>query len=173
MPRVKYCNHKGCQVLVPASERWCDKHKPKFDVKKVIGDERAQAVYKRMANKEYNENKRDQDANKFYNSSSWRQIRGYVVARDMNTCQVCGNVNTNRKIVDHIHRLKSSGDERLDTNNLWTLCYKCHDIKTTQEQQIEQRSDGENVLKNATKDWWKFNIQHEIDRRKHTSQNRF
>lgn len=163
--RVKYCNHRGCTELVPAKERYCEAHKPKFDVKKVVGDERQQAVYKRLSQKEYNENKRDQDANKFYNSTSWKQVRNYVVARDFNICQVCGNVATDRKIVDHIHRLKSSNDERLDTNNLWTLCYRCHDIKTRLEREIEQRSDGENVLKNATKDWWKFQIKHEIEKR--------
>lgn len=171
MARVKYCNARGCQVLVKAGKRYCEQHQPKFDIKRVIGDEKAQAVFRRMANKEYNENKRD-DMGGFYNTSGWKQVRQFIVSRDMNTCQVCGDVIHDRKIVDHIHSAKLSPAERLSADNLWTLCYRCHSIKTEQEQALSEKGMID-VLKNASRDWWKFNIQHEIDRRKHTSQNRF
>lgn len=45
-------------------------------------------------------------------------MRKMVKARDYNTCQVCGDVTTNRKIVDYIHRLKSSPDEKLKFKNI-------------------------------------------------------
>ncbi|WP_349516256.1 HNH endonuclease, partial [Leuconostoc suionicum] len=58
------------------------------------------------------------------------------------------------KIVDHIHPLKIASDERLSADNLWTLCYQCHNIKTMIEEQTISRPNGTNKLKHMTKQWY-------------------
>ena len=102
----------------------------------------------------YNATTRNPETNSFYHSVIWQHMRDYVYARDMGVCQVCGNAVTNRKIVDHIHPLKVSNEERLSQDNLWTLCYRCHNIKTQLEESIKQQPNGNNKLKYLNKQWW-------------------
>lgn len=154
MPRIKYCNHRGCTNLTKPNERYCTEHKPKLTPDKLYRTNSQRKLITNQYQKQYNRTNRDEQADEFYHSSQWKQVRQFIVARDMNIYQVCGNVNTDRKIVDHIHRLKSSSDEKLDHDNLWTLCYDCHSIKTRLEQSIENKPNGNNILKHATKTWW-------------------
>lgn len=102
----------------------------------------------------YNHTTRDPQANAFYHSVQWQRMRDYVYSRDMGMCQVCGNAVTDRKIVDHIHPLKVAPDEKLDKSNLWTLCYRCHNIKTNLEESIKQRDNGDTKLAHISKQWW-------------------
>ncbi|WP_257875531.1 HNH endonuclease [Leuconostoc citreum] len=76
----------------------------------------------------------------------------------MGTCQCCGNVITDRKIVDHIHPLKYVPDEKLLSDNLWLLCYQCHNIKTMLEDQVERSTNGTNKVKHISRDWYKKRI---------------
>ncbi|WP_225425379.1 HNH endonuclease [Lacticaseibacillus rhamnosus] len=100
-------------------------------------------------------NKRDPEAVAFYHSKQWQAARDYVYARDLATCQVCGNVVTNRKIVDHIvPRRLCTPEQALDSSNLWTLCYKCHYRKTKLEKLISAKKGGDNILRHLDKQWW-------------------
>ncbi|WP_420798493.1 HNH endonuclease [Lactiplantibacillus plantarum] len=81
-------------------------------------------------------------------------MRDYVYSRDLATCQVCGQALDDRKIVDHIHGLKVSPNEKLDKDNLWVLCYRCHNIKTQLEESIKEQPNGNNKLKHISKQWW-------------------
>lgn len=102
-------------------------------------------------NKEYNTYKRDPEANKFYQSRQWQSIREFVYTSDMASCQVCGQAVTDRKIVDHIKpRRLCNHDEALDADNLWTLCYFHHSIKTKMEQKM-----SDNQLKHCSREWWR------------------
>ncbi|MDR4073131.1 HNH endonuclease [Lactiplantibacillus plantarum] len=102
----------------------------------------------------YNAVTRDPQVNSFYHSAQWQHMRDYIYSRDMGMCQVCGNAVTDRKIVDHIHPLKVSNEERLSQDNLWTLCYRCHNIKTQLEESIKQQPNGNTKLKHISKQWW-------------------
>lgn len=102
----------------------------------------------------YNHTTRDPQANAFYHSVQWQRMRDYIYSLNMACCQVCGNAVTNRKIVDHIHPLKSSPSEKLDKGNLWTLCYRCHNIKTQLEESIKSQPNGNIKLAHISKDWW-------------------
>ncbi|WP_340137593.1 HNH endonuclease signature motif containing protein [Lacticaseibacillus paracasei] len=105
--------------------------------------------------KQYDMNKRDPEAVAFYHSSQWKRVRDYVYSRDLATCQVCGNVVTDRKIVDHIiKRHLLTNTEALDSSNLWTLCYKCHFRKTKLEQLISQKPNGDIKLRHLDRFWW-------------------
>ncbi|WP_225366594.1 HNH endonuclease [Lacticaseibacillus paracasei] len=100
-------------------------------------------------------NKRDEQASAFYHSKQWQRVRDYVYSRDLATCQVCGNVVKNRKIVDHIvPRRLCTPEQALDSSNLWTLCYKCHFRKTKLEQIISRQSNGSNKLKHLDRTFW-------------------
>ncbi|WP_338714668.1 HNH endonuclease [Lactiplantibacillus plantarum] len=89
-------------------------------------------------------------------------MRDYIYSRDLATCQVCGNTVADRKIVDHIHPLKVAPDEKLDTDNLWTICYRCHNYKTSLEESIKATPNGDNKLKHISRDWWAKAIKEKI-----------
>ncbi|MCT3236425.1 HNH endonuclease [Lactiplantibacillus plantarum] len=110
----------------------------------------------------YNHVKRDPEANAFYHSVQWQHMRDYIYSRDLATCQVCGNAVTDRKIVDHIHPFKASPSEKLDKDNLWVLCYKCHNIKTQLEESIKASPNGSNKLAHISKQWWVKAIKEKI-----------
>ncbi|MDO7806440.1 HNH endonuclease signature motif containing protein [Lactiplantibacillus pentosus] len=110
----------------------------------------------------YNHTVRDSQANTFYHSAQWQRMRDYIYSRDLATCQVCGNAVTNRKIVDHIRPLKVAPSEKLDKDNLWVLCYRCHNIKTQLEESIKEQSNGNNKLAHISKAWWVKAIKEKI-----------
>lgn len=62
---------------------------------------------------------------KFNNSEGWNIIRIKCFERDNYTCQICKNrggfLNAH-----HIKTYKNYPEERLNLDNLITLCYKCH-----------------------------------------------
>nr|WP_240033226.1 HNH endonuclease signature motif containing protein [Lacticaseibacillus paracasei] len=114
----------------------------------------ARAIKAQQA-KQYDQTERDPVARAFYHSKQWTKVRDATYARDGATCQVCGNVVQDRKIVDHIKpRALCSPQEALDSANLWTLCYRCHYRKTKLEQIISQQPNGDNKLKHLDKQWW-------------------
>lgn len=153
--RMHRCAAVGCRELIPTYHDYCDKHynerltkwRATMDAKRASGRDK-------VIQHRYNATKRDPERNAFYRSSQWHKVREYVYARDNATCQVCGNVVTDRKIVDHIHPLKLSPEDKLDTSNLWVLCYGCHKSKTRLEQSIEVKPHGNGILRHANRDWW-------------------
>lgn len=160
--RLKHCNARGCQALVKQGEDFCDEHKQmnlqrkrayiSTKTKRESTTKGKQLANAHMAH--YNATTRDPEANAFYHSTQWQHMRDYVYSRDLATCQVCGNAVTNRKIVDHIHPLKASPSEKLDKDNLWTLCYRCHNLKTQLEESIKSQPNGSTKLKHISKQWW-------------------
>ena len=68
----------------------------------------------------------------FYNSSEWRALRQYVLARDNYECQMCkaeGRVTTDQTAVlevDQIKELAYYPELAWDADNLRTLCKDCH-----------------------------------------------
>lgn len=160
--RLKHCNWRGCTRLVNQGTDFCDEHK-QMDLQRkqayISQRDKVKSTTKgkQLANAHmahYNHTTRDPEANAFYHSVQWQRMRDYVYSRDMATCQVCGNAVTDRKIVDHIHPLKASPDEKLDKDNLWTLCYRCHNIKTQLEESIKASPNGNNKLAHISKSWW-------------------
>lgn len=167
---MKHCNWGGCNKVVPKNQSFCDKHEAmneqrKADYKASL-NRRDQTDAGKQVRKDhqayYNHVRRDPEANTFYHTKQWQSVRDYVYSRDMATCQVCGNAVTDRKIVDHIHPLKVSNEERLSQDNLWTLCYRCHNIKTNLEESIKEQSNGVNKLKHISREWWQEAIKEKI-----------
>lgn len=149
-----------CHAIVPVGERYCPEHQAqhaaiwrakKDDYRR---SKLAMAIKSKQA-KQYDMNKRDPEATKFYHSKQWQKVRDAVYSRDLAMCQVCGNVVTNRKIIDHIVPLKlCTAKQALDSSNLWTLCYRCHFRKTKLEKLISAKQGGDNILRHLDKQWW-------------------
>lgn len=148
--RLHYCGHQSCRKRLPLNIRYCDEHK--------ADGKQANEFARQQYFRNYNSNVRDQVANDFYHSAQWSKTRDYVVARDMNVCQVCGSSIESRVVVDHVHPLKFSSDEKLDSNNLWCLCYRCHEVKSMIERQTLSSPNGDNKLRHMSKDWYEKQI---------------
>ena len=149
-----------CHAIVPVGERYCAKHKSMHEqIWRAKKDDYrrsklAMAIKAQQA-KQYDQLQRDPEAVAFYHSKQWQKVRDYVYARDLATCQSCGNVVQDRKIIDHIKpRALCSPQEALDSSNLWTLCYRCHYRKTKLEQIIAKQQGGETKLKHLDRAWW-------------------
>lgn len=158
--QVHECGQPLCHAIVPVSERYCAKHKAiheqEWQVKKASyrRSKLAMAI-KANKSKEYDKLQRDPEAVAFYHSKQWELVRNAKFAADGATCQVCGNIVQDRKIVDHIKpRRLCSPEQALDSSNLWTLCYKCHYRKTKLEKLISAKQGGDNILRHLDKQWW-------------------
>lgn len=149
--KYRECSKPTCNQLVPYPEHYCPKHKLENEQKKE--QERKEKSYKK--NKLYNQHNRNKEANRFYQSKEWHSIREYVINRDNYMCQVCGEPINNRKIIDHIIPRRTCKNKQLDESNLWTLCYRCHKVKTNIEEQIINSPNGINKIKHISKDYWK------------------
>lgn len=149
-----------CHAIVPVGERYCAKHKAMHEAEwqaKKASYRRSKLAMAIKANKskEYDKLQRDSLAVSFYHSKQWQKVRDYVYARDLATCQSCGNVVQDRKIIDHIKpRALCSPQEALDSSNLWTLCYRCHFRKTKLEKLISAKQGGDNILRHLDRQWW-------------------
>ncbi|WP_317851501.1 HNH endonuclease [Lacticaseibacillus paracasei] len=157
---VHICGQPLCHRVIPIGQRYCPVHQAQHEQEwreKKDKYRRSKLAQQLKANKskEYDKLQRDQVARAFYHSSRWTKVRDATYARDGATCQVCGNVVQDRKIVDHIvPRRLLKPQEALDSSNLWTLCYKCHFRKTKLEKIISRKSNGDNKLKHLDRQWW-------------------
>jgi 5-methylcytosine-specific restriction protein A len=64
----------------------------------------------------------------FYKSPAWRNLRQWKIRHDP-TCELCGQPT---EMVDHIIPIKLGG-EKLDEENLQSLCDTCHAKKRAKE----------------------------------------
>lgn len=140
--RMRECNYPTCHELIAPDKRYCDKHKEY---------EQSQS---KQRNKRYNAMYRDKERNTFYQSKQWQKVRNYVINRDYYMCQCCGSAVNDKKIVDHIVPLRIDKTKALSTDNLWSLCDKCHNRKTILEEQILHSSNGVNKIKHLSKNRW-------------------
>lgn len=79
---------------------------------------------------------RNSQADKFRNTSIWRQKSEYIKARDMHLCRICLTkqyntvlqYNSRKLSVHHIVPLAEDYSKRLDDDNLITLCSYHHEL---------------------------------------------
>jgi 5-methylcytosine-specific restriction enzyme A len=120
---LKPCNKIGCTELT--RERYCNKHKHLAEQRQRI----------RRNDKEYDKNKRNQQARAFYHSREWERLRQAALARDHYLCQHCLQHNriTRATIVDHIVPIAVDWSKRLSLDNTQSLCHPCHNRKTAED----------------------------------------
>ncbi len=69
--------------------------------------------------------------NAFRSTKAWQRKRAWIRARDMNLCRWClheGKIEYNNLSVHHIEPLEEAWEERLEDENLITLCSNCHEL---------------------------------------------
>lgn len=146
--KVSHCNQIGCRELVKQGERYCSKHKAlhqwTIDNSKRV---------KRDEYRNYNMNRRNEQANNFYHSREWQAVRKQVLIANFYSDSVTGlpAVNGERLIVDHIIPLKllDSKEEKLNPDNLWVLSQHVHSIKSAMEKKMTDVQ-----LKHVSRKWW-------------------
>lgn len=160
MARVKMCEENGCHAIIQSKYRWCPKHWEQHHLRYKVwlykrDSDPIHRRHKQQETEHYDQTVRrkattKQDANraKFYRSKQWEQTRNYILNRDVFTCQICG-LAKHRLYADHIVPLRLCDEkEMLNVNNLWTLCAKCHNKKTKEEQ---RKNDSELLKMNKLK----------------------
>lgn len=80
-------------------------------------------------NKAYDNFSRDKLSAKFYSSVAWKKARARVIIEEP-FCRVCGK---KADVIDHIIPIKSGGS-KLARKNLQSLCHKCHNQKTLNDE---------------------------------------
>lgn len=157
---VHECGQLGCHRIINIGQRYCPVHQAQHEAAwkskkdKYRQSKLAQAIKAQRA-KQYDQTERDPESVAFYHSKQWQTIRDAVYARDGATCQVCGNIVQDRKIVDHIvPRRLCTPEQALDSSDLWTLCSRCHYRKTKLEKLISAKPNGDNILRHLNREWW-------------------
>ena len=84
------------------------------------------------SDRQYNQHRAQtkQDYLAFYHSTAWQHTRQAVLLRDNGVCQRCGMPAT---LVDHIIPSEDDWVDRLNEDNLQSLCKDCHYWKTRRE----------------------------------------
>lgn len=100
---MKECKHHNCRTLIKRGA-YCDRHK------------QTQSKY-------YNEQRKNDDAMKFYRSKEWRDTRQEVLKRDCFTCAMCG---CTANLVHHKVEVRTDWSKRLEMSNLESVCRNCH-----------------------------------------------
>lgn len=100
----------------------------KIPLNKYMCDE-CKKLSSKFHNKQYDKFSRDKVSAKFYASSEWKKARAKI-KREEPFCRVCGK---KADVVDHIIPIKAGG-KKLSRENLQSLCHKCHNEKTLNDE---------------------------------------
>ncbi len=105
----KFCNHSGCQTLVDYPQKYCETHQP-------------------LSNRVYR--KKDSPSERGYDTQ-WKRVR-IIKLQHEPLCEDCLERNKTVPAVEvhHIIKIKTDSNERLNMDNLKSLCEKCHKVRT-------------------------------------------
>ncbi|RMC47724.1 HNH endonuclease [Lactobacillus sp. ESL0225] len=159
-----HCSYPKCNAKINNDNHFCSKHwkvisKEYKDIKNKTKKRPSNRARQLASQKDYNNTKRDKQANRFYHTQQWQRARNYVLQRDLYACQVCGNnYQVNRLTADHITPRRYCGDinRQLAPNNLWTLCNRCNGIKQYLEKQLDDKykdKAGQQFRKISREEW--------------------
>ena len=89
-------------------------------------------------------NEEDRKLDAWYSSSRWRSLRNSWISRNP-CCALClrAGVIKSGEVVDHIVERRDDDSKRLDSENLQTLCHKCHNRKSAEVRQRRIQSGQE------------------------------
>ncbi|MNW64062.1 hypothetical protein D3C74_423070 [compost metagenome] len=114
MALKRFCSKSGCKVLT--EDRYCDNHKH------LMNDDRS------ARNRMYDQQVRNQDAKKFYNSKEWKAARTERLRIDKGLCQQCFREKrlTSADMVHHKKPIREYWELRLVIAHMESLCNSCH-----------------------------------------------
>lgn len=145
------CNTRGCRELVVG--KYCLEHQQAND-KRYAEQAKAspRTMRDRSKTREYDQTRRQEMHDGFYNSTQWRKVSAYVKERDGYRDGVDGRIwDVGELIVDHIvpRRLLDGRAAMLDESNLWLLTKSQHQHKTNVERKL-----GDVKLRHLDRKWW-------------------
>ena len=110
---LRPCRHPGCPNL--SEQAYCEIHRQKV---------------KADVNRNYDRSKRDREMYNFYHSAAWIKLRSIKIKKNP-LCEECYKHGHLKKasIVDHILPAREYPSNRLDIDNLQSLCAACHNKK--------------------------------------------
>lgn len=150
--KLRQCRYPTCHKLIPYDQPFCTDHMKYYHRPKV------RSPYRKTNYIEYNHNRRDKKANQFYHSRGWKNLSAELRRQALWTCAACGRTKDGPSylVVDHIIPLKVDPRRKLDRDNLWVLCKRCHFWKT----KLEQKIYGDDLIANldASKHWSRSKI---------------
>lgn len=95
---------------------------------------------KKQTAKIYNQQSRNKESAKIYQSTQWRKLRLQQLTKEP-LCinfHVCHNSTENSTMIaDHIKEI-ASGGEAYSIDNLQSICLSCHNTKTAKEKRDRQ-----------------------------------
>ena len=122
MPKV-ICKRVGCKKLIEkgANNGYCEEHIKEYQ-ERVVEKNKLKEAYHRI------NNPRNPKHKNFYNGVKWKQLREHILSRDNYLCQDCFKLGmiTGAEEVHHIIEIADDWDKRYDSDNLISLCKKCH-----------------------------------------------
>jgi 5-methylcytosine-specific restriction endonuclease McrA len=89
----------------------------------------------KLYHKNYDRNHRDKEMYTFYRSARWKKVRAMQLRKE----PLCVECNRVAGIVDHIKEIKDGG-EKLNLDNLQSMCKSCHSKKTAREKRVREGS---------------------------------
>lgn len=124
--------------LIPYDQRYCNEHEYRKPIDLTDKQERHRinkATYRRRIT-----SKHEGKYQRFYRSTQWKKLSHHWLMMHP-LCVSCEARGIYRKgdLVDHITELRDDWSKRLDTNNLQTLCYACHNRKTWKQKQARKK----------------------------------
>jgi 5-methylcytosine-specific restriction endonuclease McrA len=69
---------------------------------------------------------KSKERTKFNTSDKWKMVRELAFIRDNYTCKMCNNRGSVKLNGHHVKSYKNHPKERLNTDNIVTLCESCH-----------------------------------------------
>ena len=75
-------------------------------------------------------------ARKFYNSKAWKDMRAYVLHRDLYTCPCGARATEVHHIIELTPENINDPNIALNPENLQSLCHECHDKETKGQSDI-------------------------------------
>ena len=114
---------KGMSILKPTKLTFINGKPTLVSYDKVVRKDNDKAY-------NFHRNVEENDYVKFYHSTEWKHKRQEILERDYGLCQRCG---MDAELVDHIIPSKDDWSDRLNNDNLQSLCRGCHKIKTKRE----------------------------------------
>jgi 5-methylcytosine-specific restriction enzyme A len=97
----------------------------------------------------YDKYKRNKEAKKFYNSTTWRKCREYVLKRDNYLCQRCLRKGILRAadVVHHKEHLEDNPEKALNPENLESLCHACHNEEHPEKGQKPKTNEKKSKIR--------------------------
>lgn len=163
--RLHRCANIGCRELIPLKHSYCQAHyndrldnymaqraKNKARASQTLRGKRDLAEQ----NRKYDQTRRKELHDGFYQSKQWTRIAEYVKQRDSYIDAIEGKTwDKGDLIADHIiPRRLLPGVEQYNTDNLWLLTKAQHNLKTSIEKKLSDQQ-----LKHVGRDWWKKILQ--------------